>query len=359
MKMNELTKTKAIKLDHLDGVRGLASLVVFTWHTVLVFYLPTISIFTSKLSAIELLNNHPWWFLVNGEFAVKVFFVHSGFVLSFAFFNSNTSIYSSMFRRYFRLTIPILASIMLSYVLLKFQLYHNIEFYKLTTNAWVGSHYNFTPDFFEAIKQGLFSTYFNYKTSTSYNTVLWTISTELFGSYAIYLFLLLFGRNKFRYILYILLLFIPQSLNMHGFLFGLVLADLYCNQFILKISKKIIITLLLLVPVLSVQRSFIWQEMAAMIVIIAVLQIDPLKRFFSLKYLRVLGSLSFAIYILHLPILMSLGCYIYLQTQNVFISVLSTTVTLFISSNYFWKFIDLNGIKFSHYLYSRIKKAPK
>ena len=63
---------------------------------------------------------------IDGEFAVKLFFVLSGFVLPLAYWNTPTidTAISCIFRRYFRLAIPAVASTILCYLAWKLNLAH-------------------------------------------------------------------------------------------------------------------------------------------------------------------------------------------------------------------------------------------
>ncbi|WP_443147193.1 acyltransferase family protein [Paenibacillus sp. KACC 21273] len=78
------------KLKYLDGLRGLAALIVVISHFVVAFY-PSLyngsidSVHTQK--SLELwISKSPFNLFYNGNFAVCVFFVLSGYVLSYKFF---------------------------------------------------------------------------------------------------------------------------------------------------------------------------------------------------------------------------------------------------------------------------------
>jgi peptidoglycan/LPS O-acetylase OafA/YrhL len=103
---------KKNRLDYLDGLRGLAALIVVTHHGLLAF---DFAIYSGQAK-----DSHFGWdiglsglpfFLPNaGNFAVCVFFVLSGFVLSRSFSRTDLTAIASVIKRYLRLTIPITAA---------------------------------------------------------------------------------------------------------------------------------------------------------------------------------------------------------------------------------------------------------
>lgn len=74
----------------LDGLRGLGALIVLFWH-VAVLYFPTAA-WGKPISTAAwweaLFHSSPAWILVSGGFAVELFFVISGYVLTVGYFRS-------------------------------------------------------------------------------------------------------------------------------------------------------------------------------------------------------------------------------------------------------------------------------
>lgn len=97
------------KYEALDSIRGVAAVVVMMSHLILGFY-PVIYIGTDHVVT-------PWvrvWY--QGDFAVTLFFVLSGFVLSLSFLHTKNieSLRSAAVRRYWRLVVPVAASVLIS-----------------------------------------------------------------------------------------------------------------------------------------------------------------------------------------------------------------------------------------------------
>src|SRR4249920_301079 len=110
------------KLGYMDGLRGVAAFVVVLHHFALTFR-------PELVAAVS-----PLTLLFAGHFAVCIFFVISGFVLSYKFFETSRAdvVTSGAVRRYFRLMPLVLTAVLISYLLLRFGLYHNFDAFALT-----------------------------------------------------------------------------------------------------------------------------------------------------------------------------------------------------------------------------------
>jgi peptidoglycan/LPS O-acetylase OafA/YrhL len=110
------------EINYLDGLRGLAALTVVFLHYVTAFYPAFVTANYSQIhtkSGIELfIAKSPLDIFYAGNFAVCIFFVLSGYVLSMKYFqfkNQNILIKSAI-KRYFRLVIPVFASVSIAFI---------------------------------------------------------------------------------------------------------------------------------------------------------------------------------------------------------------------------------------------------
>lgn len=111
------------KITYLDGLRGAAALVVVIAHFLQVF-LPSMFEARPQVSHFafdQWIPRTPLNLLFNGNFAVCLFFVLSGFVLSLRFFRyrRRSVVAASLLRRHFRLAIPAVCSLLLAYAVMK------------------------------------------------------------------------------------------------------------------------------------------------------------------------------------------------------------------------------------------------
>ena len=144
------------------------------------------------------LFNSPASFFYKGNFAVAVFFVLSGFVLSsVALRNAGELTYlaEATVKRYLRLGGPVAASIMLCFALKSIGLFNNGE---LGITAPLSNAYDAPADLLSAIRSALYGAMvFG---DRSHNYVLWTISIEFYGSLMIFATSGIFAhsRKQFR-----------------------------------------------------------------------------------------------------------------------------------------------------------------
>src|SRR5579859_5537778 len=109
------------KIQYLEGIRGVAAMMVVFHHFFLAFYPayyfggePSVS----HLGSLELdYWRSPLSFLTNGDFMVCIFFVLSGHVLSTSYFKTNNTeiLVSSAARRFFRLYIPLAFALIIAF----------------------------------------------------------------------------------------------------------------------------------------------------------------------------------------------------------------------------------------------------
>lgn len=334
------------KIAYIDGLRGLAAVLVMFSHFLITFF-PAIVYLSQPMvhvSNIELfLRYSPLDLLFSNSAAVPIFFVLSGYVLTYKFFRTNDFVVKKnvylggAIKRYPRLMIPSLFSILLVFVFMNLGLLYNLQASAITLNLDVGHYWNFTPNIFDALRQGLWDAYFSGNVNTmTYNGVLWTMGVEFTGSLLVFAFLALFGEFKYRRLLYVPLLFFFMGSFYMGFILGLLLADIYNSNdnkpYLLK-NKYLILAILLFglylcswngliwydrlfneffnILIASYNRGIIYANIGACLILASLLSSEFLQYLMSIKLLQFLGKISFSLYILHPLIIYSYGCYIF------------------------------------------------
>ena|SRR6516164_4306157 len=104
------------RLRQLDGLRGLAALVVVIFHFLSAFapnFIP------DQIDTPYVLADTPFGIFFNGPFSVSIFFVLSGFVVSNAAAKRRSPIYLNLALRYVRLAVPVLFSVIFAWMLLE------------------------------------------------------------------------------------------------------------------------------------------------------------------------------------------------------------------------------------------------
>ncbi len=234
------------KLLSFEGLRGIAALVVVVWHIKLALWLNLSNDVKAALSSmpspISRLIRAIIDGMQNGTLAVWIFWVMSAAVLSLRFFadakdstNSRSANYleAAAVRRYPRLLVPVLASVLFAYGLHAWGLMHNVELAQELGpryDEWLGKWYRDPPSLPAALKSAFWDTFFAYSDSTTYNCALWTMEKEFFGSLLLFAFLSLFGSRQSRFILYPVIAMANFFLGMHwinAFLVGIIICDVF------------------------------------------------------------------------------------------------------------------------------------
>ncbi len=381
------------KVEELDGLRGLAAIGVVFSHVLLWMY-PYLHMGSTddvKPSAFaQYLFNSPFTFFYKGTSAVILFFIMSGFVLTYSALQKGASIEmlrASAMKRYFRLNIPVAASIFLCWVLSSLGLFLGAEF-QLTQP--LSEAYTAPQGALYALKDALFGSILS--GSSGFNYVLWSINIEFFGSMLVFALIALFGgqRISLAIISMALCLFTISHRavfvwSMGLFAFGIFLAVIKYQQTItneaaanrkmpmcrmLAASAMLVFGIYLLgYHYLSasyyyparlagginelIGRSIDWgffMPILGSMLVVSCIVIDP--RVLSLlknRFFQWLGKLSFSVYLIHtfvislvLPLVIKFFGINYISI--LFSLVLVISVTLLVST-LFYRYIDLYAIR--------------
>lgn len=361
-----------MKIVYLDGLRGLAALIVVVSHFFQVF---APSVFEGRKEiehfAFEgIAARTPFNLLFNGNFSVCLFFVLSGYVLSYRFFQTGDRlvIYSSAIRRYFRLAVPALVSVLFAYLILvlDFGAYDNIRGMTLSS----------MPDPFAAdanllvmLKESLVHTFFTY--GSQYNPVLWTMTYELFGSFLIFVILVTCGRHGIRYAVYAVLICVFIDSYYLGFILGMLLSDVKNSgrDLLAYIHRPWIHIPLLCIgiytgsyPYVAPQGTiysllqwgasdfnfFVFYHVIGSFLILGVLlNSNRMQSIFSHRFFAYLGKVSFSLYLVHFTVICSLGGFIFLflsphltYGSNVLLTTIITFLVIAVTAHGFYRLID-------------------
>ncbi|MBT3816772.1 MAG: acyltransferase [Candidatus Magasanikbacteria bacterium] len=383
------------KIGYLESLRGIATLMVVLNHFVVGFY-P--SLYTGALVTCHIKNcgelfiiQTPLFLLYAGNFAVCIFFILSGYVLSFKFFKYNTRplFVIHVIKRYFRLIAPVLFSISIAYLFMKLGFFYNKEAALLTkSNWWLGTFWNFEPNFFEMIRQSFIGVFF--QKQISYNTLLWTMYYEFFGSILVFSIIFLFRKMTYRFLVYIIMIFWFINTYYLAFILGMALSDLYNNKpdLFKKYSNKFSIGLFFILgfffaaypkgfPVDNTMYSFLKLEtidsaifyhiVGAFFVMLFLLMSQKIQKILSAKSLIYIGRLSFSIYVIHLIVIASFSSYIFPKFLNYFsyhmsffITFICSLLLILVCSRYIYKYVDEKfGMRLSKKVYTYLNHYIK
>lgn len=193
-----------------EGLRGLAALNVFFSHFFLTFFplgftnlFPGLQKSAAADGAMEHFLRLPFLSILwNGNFAVCVFFVLSGYVLSKPYYDGRRmdALRDRYLKRYFRLSIPIAASVFLGWALLTAGTLQHLKAAGISHSDWLTTYLVFPGTFWEAVKDALYRVIF--LGEFRFNPPLWTMRVEFIGSLIIFAFYALMPEGRKRKILH-------------------------------------------------------------------------------------------------------------------------------------------------------------
>ncbi|WP_372010596.1 acyltransferase family protein [Paenibacillus chitinolyticus] len=375
------------KITYLDGLRGAAALVVVFAHFLQVF-LPSMFEARPQVSHFafdQWIPRTPLNLLFNGNFAVCLFFVLSGFVLSRRFFRyrNRSIVTAALLKRYFRLAVPAFCSLLLAFAVMKLDWNFYVEA-RGYTRATMPDPYTTVPSFGTLLEQGFVHTFFGY--GMAYNPVLWTMTYELFGSFLVYGLLLAFGRSRFRFILYAAGGWLFRDSYYLGFVLGMLLSDLSAGSGRNLIALRpgavpAVLALLGLflgsVPYVGWQGTvYAWLPLGpggfpgvvtyrtagAALVLLALLNSPSGQKLFGGRSMAYLGKLSFSLYLVHFAVLCSFSCLLFLRLDgwlpyglNILVTTLVSLPLLFVLAHLMYRLIDEPVVR----LLSRVRFAAR
>lgn len=383
------------KLEYIDGLKGIGALIVYLCHFVYAFYYAAYSLSGDHVhtaSGIEIyIGKTPLNFFYNGNTAVCLFLVFSGFVLCLSYFRTRdrARLREGAAKRYFRLMPVILAANVVIFILMSLGLYRNGEAAELTKSQnWLQGFNQFTPNFLRMLYESLVGCFL--QGSNDYNGVLWTIPYLFLGALVIYLAAFLVGENRLRYLAYGVMLLVSLKTDIYftAIFLGFVLCDFFCTQErLLRFYQKFPI-----VPVLVFLAGFylcsypsigidmagtiygilpsaytvIYHVAGAFLLTVGVLGSKALQSFFSWKPCLFLGRISYSLYLFHFPVIAVFSCSFFLAFferlgyhLTVGIDFLLTTVLVLIVSMLSYRYLEPAGKMLENLVTGRLKGKEK
>jgi peptidoglycan/LPS O-acetylase OafA/YrhL len=334
-------RVESERKPHLDGLRGVAASVVFFGHLSLA------------------LTNAIWIF--NGNAAVCIFFVLSGYVLSDLAQRSQLSLLAQATRRYLRLFFPMLITSAFAWALLDAGAYRNQQAAALLNTEWLGIWYRFAPDFTAMLGETVYGVFAS--GSSDYNCNLWTMRPELIGSLYVFGINAIAPTRGLRALGFLLLgviywsdyvlLFCVGSL-LHDFedkiaralKWGWVKPVLFAVGLFLCVATEKWLAALHFPPV----NMMYWHMLAATMVVSSALYWPRLQAILGCAVGQWLGRISFTLYLVHVPIICSLTSWIVISFPlNVAIPAAAaiTIIVVYSISTAAYRYVDQKPTRWS------------
>ncbi|MBA2611437.1 MAG: acyltransferase [Bacteroidetes bacterium] len=359
------------KLAYLDGLRGIAALIVVFHHLVLLFY-PVLNNGEETNSIAKYISISPLNIFYNGDYAVCLFFILSGYVLSYKYISSNNPkiLIGYAIKRYFRLLPLIAASVIFCYAAIKLNLI-NTNSLNLHTGSgnWLTDLFKTDTSFMALIENIFYGILFF--GDNQYNPVVWSMKVEFIGSMLLFAFLILNHKIKPKWILFMIAFaaaFYFKQYYYIAFLLGYGLCFLHRNN-MFYINSIIIRSILFIIAIFLCSFPAAWQYwnssiygiitfkgidlfsfyhvIGSGILLLLIIQHKPFIDMLSSKVILFIGKISFPLYLFHLIILVLIANPLFLMFLPAlgynFAFIVSVTITfpiIIIVSYLANKFID-------------------
>lgn len=383
------------KLLVLESVRGIAALAVFNYHFLdllarQVWESPLAVMLSSPLGVVfAVAQLTPLNVFVNPELAVRTFFVLSGLVLSWKFCHERNDdiLRAAALKRCIRLAIPISASLIVAFVVYRVFSSHDVllQLEPIADKAMIRQDVRYAPVWWDAVKQSIKVMFLGVDHRTL-NRSLWTMQHELLGSYVVFGFLMLFGRMRYRAAAYLaaaavaLLVWRPFVID---FLIGMGLCEIVAHfrghrRMIARFQSCAL-------PCAAIGVGFMmtwyplqdhgWQNAAfvrvtpaaaAGLLLFGVLYSPWLQAPLRLRVFAFFGRISFASYLLHLPVIYGIGGWIFKwaydvsgsYTNSFLASYAGSLLALLLTADAFTRYVDAPTIGLTQWLAKTLAPPP-
>jgi len=301
----------------------------------------------------------------------------SGFVLSRTFFlTSDDAVIRQQFaKRYLRLAIPVLTCTLIVYALAVAGLFVKDP----AVPSFLRGMFAFEPSIWSAIAQGTWQSFFLSGTRySSYDPVIWTMRIEFIGSLLTFALCLFVKGFRYKSLIYCLVIAaFVRTQGESGLYFALFVIGVWLASSAGKPISNIFAAALVIAGVFlggyhegshfheligwldfstalpGLDAYHVANALAGIAIFFAVIRNARLADI-ATKF-KLLGTLSFPVYLLHLPILATagMGCFVWLRAQDVGFSIsaaaaIATTALLTgVASLAFHRFVDRRAVRLS------------
>jgi len=368
-----------------EGLRGLAAVTVFLAHFCLSFFprgfdrlYPGLQTSPATDATIEKILRLPFLSILwNGNFAVCIFFVLSGYVLSRPYYSGNRleTLRDRYLKRYLRLSAPIAASVFIGYVLLKSGLLWNHAGAAISHSDWLNSYFSFTPSFLDALSDATYRVIL--LGADRFNPPLWTMKVEFIGSLITFAFYTLMPsqgawRKTIHYAIAVLTIGVlagKDGVFYYAFLLGGLIWALpkpsgvfkwlllFAGWFLASFQYDALFRWMPDPQVWDEKYSY---SVAGAFLVLWSLRSGMCDGFLASPPMLRLGRLSFSLYLTHFFVISTFSCWFLVQMQGrlsrplwASADLLLSALLLFAAAAVFERLVDRPGTNFASWFIGR------
>jgi peptidoglycan/LPS O-acetylase OafA/YrhL len=256
-------------------------------------------------------------------------------------------------------------------ILFELNLLFSGEFSKIQgasfNRGWLHGMYQFRLSWPEAMYEGIIGTLFHYNKEHIYNSVLWTMEKEWWGSVGCFIYIILRKKSPYATLIYPIIMGVAMKTGQTWiicFAGGLAIseittyADIDSPQTVFSKLNQLLhyffsgrtgfILLIAAIFIARYKNYFgLMNPAIAEILVCLALYHKGFVSFLSSRWLVRLGTLSFGFYLIHMPVICSLSCYLLSIGQPIYIVLFSSLSVIVLSGMLFQKYIDKPAVMLS------------
>jgi peptidoglycan/LPS O-acetylase OafA/YrhL len=221
---------------------------------------------------------------------------------------------------------------MVTYCLINAGLFFNLEAGAIQErySGWASVFYKDPVGLMKVLTFSFYDVFFRFNHYTGLNPPLWTMSVELFGSFIIYAYLLIFRSGERVYWVVAVLLAVAFAVSQSYFLCfiaGYLIAELVRKYppgskvnwvtAMERFSFSVFMTLLVVSYYLKGPKSVNTGSFIAIGFVLFASYSGPVKGFLTNRLSTLLGSVSFPLYLIHIAVLCSLSSFLFIWFYKV------------------------------------------
>ena len=318
------------KIKNIDGLKGICAIAVFFSHLCAAFapVEPTIQLYYNRMFF--------RWF--DGNPAVDVFIILSTFLACRSFERQNLQ--DILIKKYLRIALPI-SVVLIAIGCLKYcGFFYNEQVGQMIGNDWLRGY---PLDYFQLPLTLIISPFGK---DYGWMNTLWMLKYIMISPIVILALKSITNHltifKKSLVILVIYLIFRNVDVYLINILYGFVLYEFNKQETSIRLKSIIGITSLILLFLMDLapHKDLVLNVCRAICLVNLVLMSPMFAKVFSFKLFTWLGTHSMAIYLIHLPLIYSLSCYLWLKTGDIYLITIITTVALIILSVVYHKFVE-------------------
>ena len=317
------------RLNYIDGLKGWCAVSVCILHFLLMFAIG--GFIGWKCLPEAALNPFAYYFkwfpysiFTNNSFPLYIFFALISFIVSYTFLKNKNEdkLKRKIVMRYFRFLPLVLIGCFVAYLLLAFKLCPLEEFYNITGNTWGFARLEESYTFFDMLKIGFFTSFFE---GTQLVSPFWCLHYLFLGSMLSFILMLLYTKvgNKIFFGSAILLFYFADQ-NYLAFIVGLIAGIIANKEYSLSKGKGALLVIAgcvlgLFPPVLlpSFINAVTLYALGAGLVIVGIHCSFSDNRLLCNKFAEFCGKESLALIVWQMLVLQSLNIFLYNRFYSV------------------------------------------